>query len=231
MKVDPRSLLCLAFGSAILCSVPVSSQAAVMVADFAGGTWPVQGWGVSSLSTSTDPAPGSGPWGSVTVGQYWGQMTIPSWATGNTSVANLNGNSKVEFDLILPSSGWLSGNVTIDLGLYIDSTNDSTNNGVEYGPAAASYDISGMKDQIIHFATDYSAAGILPDAAGGGPDLTLNIYPNYNWMWDGGNSQSISYTPQQFYIDNIALTSVPEPSAAAALGAMGVLGLLRRRRF
>jgi hypothetical protein len=147
------------------------------------------------------------------------------------TVANLNSNTKLEFDLILPSSGWLSGNLNIGLGIYIDSTNDATTNGVDYGPAGASYDISGSKDQIIHFAIDYSAAGILPDAAGGGPDLTLNFNPGWNWMWEGSNPESIPYTNQQLYIDNVTLTSVPEPSAVAAFGAMGALAFLRRRRI
>lgn len=200
-----------------------SSPAAIVLADFTGGTAPVQGWGVASLATSTDPSPGSGDWGSVTVSQYWGQMTIPVWATGNLTVSNLNSHSKLEFDLILPSAGWLSGNINVDLGISI--------NGTDFGPASASYNISALKDQVVHFAVDYSGAGILPDATTGGPDISLNINPGYDWMWDGGNSESIPYVNQQFYIDNITLTAIPEPSASAALGAMGALALLRRRRF
>lgn len=231
MKANSKSLLSLAFAVAILGSTSGSAQAAVVLADFTGGTWPVQGWGVASLSATTNPSPGSGEWGSVTVSQYWGQMTIPVWAAGNLTVANLNSNTKLEFDLILPSSGWLSGNINIDLGIYIDPTNDSTNNGTDFGPSGQSYNVSGLNDQILHFAIDYSAAGVLPEAAGGGPDINLNINPGYNWMWDGNNPGFSPYANQQFYIDNITLTSVPEPSAAVAFGAMGALSLLRRRRF
>jgi hypothetical protein len=232
MKSNSKSVPILAAACAILSCMSGASQAAVVLADFTGGTWPVQGWGVASLSTTMDPSPGSGEWGSVAVSQYYGQMTIPSWATGNLTVANLNSNSKLEFDLILPSAGWLSGNINIDLGIYIDPTNDSVNNGTDYGPAGASFNVSSSKDQILHFAIDYSAAGILPDAIGGGPDINLNINPGYDWMWDtGGNPSGVPYTDQSFYIDNITLTSVPEPSAAAVFGAMGVMALLRRRRF
>jgi hypothetical protein len=202
-----------------------SASAAVVLADFTGGTGPVQGWGVASLSTSTDPAPGTGAWGAVAVSQYWGQMTIPSWATGNMTVANLNSNTQLEFDLILPSTGWVTGNINIDLGIYIDSTNDAVNNGIDYGPAGQSFNVSSSKDQILHFVVDYSAAGIIPDAIGGGPDINLNINPGWDGMWTEANP----YVNQQFYIDNITLTNVPEPTAVA-LGAMGVLMLLRRKR-
>ncbi len=54
------------------------------------------------------------------------------------------------------------------------------------------------------------------------------------WAGDGGNNAPAVYTDngtQTFAIDRISITSVPEPSAAAALGVMGVLALLRRRRF
>lgn len=200
-----------------------SSPGAVVLADFTGGASPVQGWGVAALSTTMNPSPGSGEWGSVAVSQYWGEMTIPVWATGSLTVANLNSHSKLEFDLILPASGWLSGNINVDLGINI--------NGTDFGPAGASYNVSALKDQIIHFAIDYSGAGILPDAATGGPDISLNFNPGYDWMWDGGNSGSIPYVNQQFHIDNITLTAVPEPSAVTVVAAAGALALLRRRRF
>ncbi len=55
----------------------------------------------------------------------------------------------------------------MDLGINI--------NGNDFGPAGASYNVSALKDQIIHFAIDYSSAGILPEATAGGPDISLNF--------------------------------------------------------
>lgn len=197
------------------------SQGAVTLADFESGTSPVQNWGVVSLATATAPSPGTGGWGDATVSQYWGEMTIPSWATGNLTVANLNSHSKVEFDLILPSSGWLGSNVNIRVEFQL-------NGGAAYSSGWATTNVSASKDQIVHFTFDYSAAGTFP-AATAGPDITLNINPGYEWMWDGANTSGTAYTPQQVYVDNIQLTGVPEPGVAA-LGGLGVLGLLIRKR-
>lgn len=197
-----------------------SARAAVLIADFSAGTGPVQGWGVTSLGAGVPIVAGAGQWGSATASQYWGKLTIPNWATGDLTIANVNSGDRVDFDLILPSLGWQSGHVNIELSFTTDGP-------VDRSAGWQTYDISALKDQVVHFSIDYSMLGGLP--ASSGLDMHLNINPGYDWMWDGSNPGAVAYTDQQFYIDNIMLTNVPEPTVTV-LGVAGAMLVLRRRR-
>jgi hypothetical protein len=93
----------------------IPGRATVALADFSSGTAPIQGWGVITGGSGIPAVAGSGGWGNTTVSHYSGKLTIPNWATGDRNLANGNDNDQVEFDLILPSSGWVSETVNIEL--------------------------------------------------------------------------------------------------------------------
>ncbi len=199
------------------------SRGALVIADFTSGTGPVQNWGLVSLSAGTPPVAGAGSWAVATVAQYWGQFAIPGWATGGQmTVASLNSYSQVELDLILPSAGWASGNMT--LVLEIEAENLA--NTITY---SVNHDVSTLKDQVLHFTMDYSGAvGVIP--ASGWVDMRLYIRPGYDYIWDGGNPSGVPYAAQTVYLDNISLSAVPEPSAwLMAAGSLAGCGAIRRR--
>jgi hypothetical protein len=66
----------------------------------------------------------------------------------------------------------------------------------------------------------------------GTPDNTIAaIVPNNGYLylrWSGADVSG-SGNRDEFGLDNIAITAVPEP-AVALLGSLGMLGLLCRRR-
>lgn len=200
-----------------------TSSAAVVIADFTGGTGPAQNWDLSGLTTTMDPAPGTGNWATAPVFQYWGNLPIPAWAAGGSlSIANLNSNSTLAFDVIFPSATWLKNSAIVSVQFRTGDPNTAIFS------TSTTVDLTGLKDQILHLEFDYSSAGPFADPANWGPDLSINIHPGYDWMWDTANNPgATAYTNQTFHIDNIAL--VPEP-ASALLGAIGCLFLLRRRR-
>lgn len=211
--------------AATLALPTTSAGAAVLLADFSSGTNPVQSWGVSTLSTGIPPVAGSGNWADVTVEQYWGKLTIPGWATSDLTIARINSNSAVEFDLIFPSSGWLPGHANIELSFEL---NGSSALPTVHSLGWTTPDISSSKDQSLHFSINYGSLGALPDTSD--INLHLHINPGYDWMWDGtNNSGATAYTNQRFYIDNIALTSVPEPAVTLLALSGGMAGLRRRR--
>lgn len=62
-----------------------------------------------------------------------------------------------------------------------------------------------------------------------GADLAAAGVQYVGWITDRAGTVNLDPNNQQVRIDNFSLTAVPEP-ASALLGALGVLGLLRRRR-
>lgn len=62
-----------------------------------------------------------------------------------------------------------------------------------------------------------------------GADLVAAGIQYVGWITDRPGTVNLDPNNQQIKIDNFSLTAVPEP-AAALLGGLGLLGLLRRRR-
>ena len=214
---------CPFLAAAALLAFTAASRGALVIADFTSGANPVQNWGLVSLATGTPPVAGTGNWAIATVAQYWGQFSIPGWATaGQMTVASLNSYSQVELDMILPSAGWDSGNMT----LVLEIEAENMPNTVTY---SVNHNVSALKDQLLHFSMDYSSVvGVIP--ASGWVDMRLYVRPGYDYIWDGGNPSGVSYTAQTVYLDNITLSAVPEPSALLlAIGSVAVLGGRRRR--
>ena len=224
--------------AAVLVFGAVNAGADVMLSDFdTGGPFygGVQGWfgygDAAAVSTIVNPTGGNSTWMVKSPGQYYGSCTMQSWANPALNVANINANTDLQFDLILPGSGphaWLQNNTSQTINIALQLGGGTL--GSQDHNADVTFDGS-IKDQIIHIDFNYNSAFGTYDPTATFANLSLNTSPGYNWVWDSNNPNAVPYAAQ-LYIDNVQLTSavVPEPSALALCGMGGLcLALLRRR--
>lgn len=152
--------------------------------------------------------------------------TLPNFATDSAATIIS------DFSAIVPNTisntsftGVFTGNVTSSLGAY--PTNFS---------GAAAYMLVGNNSTIANSTAIavYSLPGqVFTPTVGGVANVSINGTVAGNWLYGIQVPVSTQTTvPSSAYTTGIELTSisVPEPSTAL-LGALGVLGLLRRRRI
>ena len=221
-----------------------AAQAAVLIADFEGGTAP--GFGALTNSTGVQPwAAGIGPAnGAVvagTVGSTTGSQVLEltgdaSFNFGQSGGAALGfdflsqnlraaflANDQLEFDWVAVPNGSPSGFSQL-FNIILNSQGGGFVNvaGSSAGTPGTHQDyFTGYTGTVHHVVVDYSAykAAVLGSAfPDGGGWLQLGIQPNA-----GGGA------PAQMHFDNFVFSQVPEPSGMALVG-VGVAGLLRRRR-
>jgi hypothetical protein len=215
--------------------VGTTTYANVMLSDFdSGGPYNggVQGWfgygDVGAVGTVANPLGGTSTWMVKSPGQYYGQSTLQSWANPTLNVANLNANTDLQFDLILPGSGpnaWLPSNASQNIAIELQACGGAL--GTQTRDANVTFNGS-LKDQVIHIDFNYYAAFGAFDPTGTFVNLSLNFSPGYDWNWDSNNPSHGTYAAQA-YLDNVQLVSVPEPTVLALAG-LGALALLRLRR-
>jgi hypothetical protein len=196
-----------ALGLCALMALVVSARADTMIADFEdGGVGGFQAWSGNPVSNVT--VGGTKAMQMVVTNQYWGQETTVDWANAAVNAANLNPADTIEFDLMLPSAGYIWPTApTAQIKLWGPSEAD------QYAPAAA-IPTSLLLDVWQHVVIP------VPDRATalGGIDIYLN--PGYG---SGG-----AYSQQVMYVDNLKFVSVPEPASLALLALGGLMGLRRR---
>ena len=85
-----------------------------------------------------------------------------------------------------------------------------------------------LKDTVQHVSIPL--ASLQPFDATPNWDLSINLFPGYDWGWDPNNTSGIAYGAH-WYLDNVQFTNVPEPASAAMLVlAAGAVGMRRNRR-
>lgn len=138
--------------------------------------------------------------------QYWGQITAQNWANSTMTLANYTAADHVEFDLYLPATFTWPG-----LSIYLSGDV----NGPSVNPDLAKV------GQWQHISA--------PIGAISKSDLAANTQLFLNPGWGTGGDYG-TYTGRTVYLDNIALTAVPEPAVLATLAACGLMVLRQRRR-
>jgi hypothetical protein len=218
---------------ALLSAVPAASApAAVMISDFdPGGTYygGIEGWfnysGMPYLSTEASPPGGSTNWLAVGPTQYYENFTAQNWAVPDVPWSAFLSNTQIELDLIIPGSGpnaWYPSNPNQPISFELQFFGGSMGTVNSY--PATTFN-SGLKDQVIHVVVDYSSLTLDPTATGWNLSLQ-SMTPGYAWEWDASNPNFVPYGAR-FFVDNIQLTSIPEP---VGLGVVALAGLMLRRR-
>ena len=228
MKTHSKTLPVLAIASAILLSVS-TSHAAVVIQSFESGN--LSGWGAGTLNGST-----------TTVTTDRATDGTHSAANSFTVAAGFSGwtmNTIIEID---PRTIMDASTTTLSVDVYSNWSNpngwgvygnsitlilNNSNGWTTVGPSSGSL-ANGSFQTLTWDMTPIAAAITDPGLAWSSIGIAWFVG---TWAGDGGGGVYTDNGTQTFGIDKISITSVPEPSAAAALGALGVLAFLRRRRF
>ena len=189
----------------------------------------VQGWfpyGTAGISTIANPAGGTSTWADVAANQYFAKITAQDWAVPGVTTADWNASDNLEFDIILPGSGptvWLpSGSAQVDVEF-----NTHTGGAGAVAKHAFATVSGALKDTVQHVSIPL--ASLQPFDATPNWDLSINLYPGYDWGWDGGNTSGIAYDAH-WYLDNVQFTNVPEPASLSVIAlAAGAVGMRRIR--
>ncbi len=224
MKSNSKSLLSLAFAGVILCGMSVV-QGAVVIESFESGT--LNGWGAGTLNAST-----------TTVNTVRATDGTHSAANSFTVPASFSGwtvNTIMEIDPRTIMDGTAT---TLAMDVYSDWSNpdgwgvygntimlilNNSNGWSTVGPTTGS--LANGSFQTLSWDMT-SISGAITDPGLGYSTLSIAWHVG---TWAGGGD-GLDNGTQTFAIDNISITSVPEPSVAA-LSIMGVMALLGRRRF
>jgi hypothetical protein len=174
------------------------------------------------------------------------------WATGVTGAEILsNGNLRVEFDWLAgndTSNNWISVNMGIsgpgepepafrvnngatDIGMLFrfNGQTELFDNGTNLGAQGTFSPTVGLRRITLDYDFDSFADGtnVALTASVDGTE----VYSGNPFTWDG-NANSLYFeigTLENTALDNVQISSIPEPSASL-LALFGGLGLLRRRR-
>ena len=230
MNLSLRMQKC-CWAGAILALVAINGTTswAKVHSDFdSGGTYygGEQGWfnydGNPDFGIGT-PAGASTQWLAVRPQQYWGKITSQSWATPDTTVADWNAHSHLEFEVVVDELWFPSGSATINIEFQVDGGSGGTIN--QY--ADAMIDTS-HKNVVQHVSVPL--AGLQPfDPTATTWNLSLNLFPGYAWEWDAANPAAVEIEGR-YYIDNVQWTgAIPEPGSFVLIGSCGLMLLGMRR--
>jgi hypothetical protein len=198
--------------------------------------WAVTGWsngnlafGGTQTTANTDYTRGAVTTAQTTGGIYAHgttnrQLLIQpggsDWAPGTMTlrVANNTGMS---------INTWV---ISYDLFVRNDQARSNSFN-FSYSTDGSTFITTGLADALFTY-TSPAAAGVTSLASVGSPSATISPTVanggNLFFRWSGADVGG-SGSRDEFALDNISITAVPEPSAAL-LGGLGLLALLRRRR-
>jgi hypothetical protein len=158
---------------------------------------------------------------------YWGQLVGQNWANPNITVANMQANPILEFDVDLSQTNW--GN----LNLQVQVENKATSAGDQVGTVNYNASQLAIKNRqpaapiVQHVSIDLGQMNLpiqsmLLDGTG---DQNLLIYfqPQYYGFWDptanGGAGawidNGVSQPPQTYRFDNVRLTTGTAKTNAA----------------
>lgn len=227
----------LATAAALTAALAGGQAMGAVLSDFdAGGTYygGVEGFfsygateGGDPIPTVTNPAGGTGDWLRIRpVNQYYGQVVAQGWAIPDVPVSTIRTSSNFEMDLIV-ESGWLPAGINLSIQIQLLDASDAVLETVNIAYANPSV----PKDTLVHvneyFADQITSAS---DAAAN-YNLVINGAPGYDYGWDtASNPEAVEYPGVNYYIDNVAVTVIPEPaSAGMILAGLGALAGRRRR--
>ncbi|MGI8602463.1 MAG: hypothetical protein ACR2OZ_05635 [Verrucomicrobiales bacterium] len=172
------------------------------------------------------------------------------WAGSSTGAQILaDGGLRVEFDWIAgntTSANWVAFNIghSGDVGEPAFRVNDPSNdigilfrfngateifdNGINLGPGGSVTPNIGLRHIMIDYAFNSFADGT-PVAVNAWENGT-NVYSgNFSWSGNAGQLYMELETLESTLIDNLMISTIPEPSGIA-LGVLGGFGLTMRRR-
>jgi hypothetical protein len=144
-------------------SAILTTKADVVLSNFEDNTingW--QSWDSNPISTVAAPTASFGGYSMLETvnGQYWGKETLPSWANGLLTSANLNAGTQISFDLYFPSANW--GATHADVKLEIQNGFGSTT----LQTITASSTLNSItKDVVTHVTFDLSSFNVPLDPA------------------------------------------------------------------
>ena len=229
-----KRLCLMTAAAAVLSMMTATTRAAVIVSNFEPGSGTynggVQGWfpyGTQGISTIANPTGGgASTWADIDANQYYAKITAQDWAVPGVTTADWIAADNLEFDILLPGSGptvWLpNGNATVDVEF-----NTHTGGAGAVAKHASATVNGALKDTVQHVSIPL--ASLQPFDATPNWDLSINLYPGYDWGWDGGNTSGIAYDAH-WYLDNVQFTNVPEPASMTLIALAGVLAMRRNRR-
>lgn len=145
------------------------------------------------------------------------------YPTGTGNMAVFNGSSDAN------DIAWQSSAITVDPG-----TDYSFEAWASNWTAAP-----GLGSQLSFEIRDAGGSWVVLGTIGF-DGATAGNWVSVSQIWNSGSSTStemrvtntqISFNGNDFALDSISLSQVPEPSAVTLLGAVGVAGLIRRRRI
>jgi hypothetical protein len=142
-----------------------------------------------------------------TSGQYWGQIVGQSWANSGISIANMQANPILDFDINLSQANW--GNFTF----IVEVNNDNGNGGSD--DTQYSFNLNNLIEQYgqanpvtEHVSLDLTNLGIQSHFAGGAwSNLIFFFQPQYAGYADPTNNYAWNdkYRTQTYFVSNMQL--------------------------
>jgi len=199
--------------------------------------WAVTGWsngnlefGGTQITASTDYTRGAVTTAQTTGGIYAHgstnrQLLIQpggsDWAPGTLTL-------RIENNTGISISNW-----TLSYDLFVRNDQARSNSfNFSYSTNGTDFITTGLVDELFNYTSTAAAVTSAPLNLIGTPSATITPTVenggNLFIRWSGSDVSG-SGSRDEFALDNISVTAVPEPSAAL-LGGLGLLALLRRRR-
>jgi hypothetical protein len=205
-----------------------SAQAAVVIESFESGTlneWVGGELNGSTTTVNTDRA-------SVGVYSAGNSFIVPPSFSGWTVNTILSIDPRTIMDGTATTlavdvySNWANPN---GWGVYANTLRLVLNYEGGFQYVAPGVDTSLTNDSFVTFVWDLTAhAATITNPSLSYSSIGIGWHVG-TWAGDGGGGTYTANGTQTFAIDNITITSVPEPSTAVALLAGGLLALRRRR--
>jgi hypothetical protein len=184
-----------------------------------------QGGSYTQSLIGTTTTTGGGTWLAGVEEGGWGQRDF-----GDSNVATPTSSNFLAFT---PVAGYdYTVQMTIDTTPLGGADPGGTSSWFTVGFTSSQHHWNGVDASTIdvgHLVRWYSNTVTTITYTVAGADLVAAGIQYVGWITDRPGTVNLDPNNQQIKIDNFSLTAVPEP-AAALLGGLGLLGLLRRRR-